>query len=103
MKVYFHQAQLWKTKETLDIIYFIHSLLEKSMLRLLPLFIGSACYSANKSPPIISSVDNDGDGYTQEEDCDDQNPAVFYGAEEICDGLDNNCDDIIDNDLLLQV
>lgn len=30
-------------------------------------------------------------------DCNDGNPTVYPGAEEIsCDGLDNNCDDIID-------
>ena len=37
-------------------------------------------------------ADNDGDGYTAENDCDDTMPSVNPGAEEICnDFLDNNC------------
>lgn len=31
-------------------------------------------------------------------DCDDSNPAVNPGADEVCDGLDNNCDDRVDED-----
>ena len=35
----------------------------------------------------------DGDGvYPCNGDCDDSNPARFTDADEICDGLDNNCD-----------
>jgi len=29
-------------------------------------------------------------------DCDDRNPTVFYKAPELCDGLDNDCDNITD-------
>lgn len=37
-------------------------------------------------------LDNDGDGYTQDVDCNDNNPAINPAAEEICgDGIDNNC------------
>ena len=57
--------------------------------------------------------DGDGDGYgdpgsptaacqpgsglvANSEDCDDSEPASFPGAEEVCDGLDNDCDGLGD-------
>ena len=30
-------------------------------------------------------------------DCDDDNPAVFPGVTDNCDGIDNDCDGVIDN------
>ena len=45
------------------------------------------------------AVDNDGDGVTAETDCDDNNPAIYPGAVEQCDELDNNCDGNIDEDV----
>jgi len=42
--------------------------------------------------------DNDGDGFFGEEDCDDLDPLSFPGADERCDGKDNDCDRAIDED-----
>ncbi len=41
-------------------------------------------------------VDLDGDGYDSTVDCNDDNANVYPGAEEICDGIDNNCNGQID-------
>jgi len=41
--------------------------------------------------------DRDGDGYLSYEDCDDNNLTVHPGAEERCDGLDNDCNGKIDD------
>jgi hypothetical protein len=42
-------------------------------------------------------VDADGDGVTEMDgDCDDNDPNVFPGNEEDCNGADDNCNDVID-------
>lgn len=59
---------------------------------------------------VAACTNNDGDGYSLEgggnccgatpcgsaPDCDDDNPYVYPGGTETCDGYDNNCNSIID-------
>ncbi|MEL6343765.1 MAG: MopE-related protein [Myxococcota bacterium] len=51
-----------------------------------------ACPGGNTDPVL----DADGDGYLGS-DCDDNDAAVFPGATEVCDGVDNDCDGEIDD------
>lgn len=41
--------------------------------------------------------DADGDGYNALNDCDDLNATVHPGATDVCDGVDQDCDGIIDD------
>lgn len=40
--------------------------------------------------------DVDGDGWGAADDCDDNNPEVRPDAEEVCNGLDDDCDGLVD-------
>ncbi len=46
----------------------------------------------------VPPADVDGDGYTSDVDCDDNNWQVHPGAIEACDGFDNDCDGTVDED-----
>ena len=44
--------------------------------------------------------DNDGDGYDSDEDCNDADSTINPGVtSDTCDGIDNDCDGLIDQDL----
>jgi hypothetical protein len=46
----------------------------------------------------IETYDADGDGFGEDCDCDDGDWLVFPGGTEVCgDGVDNDCDGIVDN------
>ena len=44
-------------------------------------------------------VDGDGDGFDSESDCNDQDASISPNANELCDGIDNNCDGEIDENV----
>jgi large repetitive protein len=47
---------------------------------------------------VISDLD--GDGYLSDEDCDDNNALINPSADELCDGVDNNCNGEVDEEVL---
>ncbi|MEC7985497.1 MAG: MopE-related protein [Myxococcota bacterium] len=68
-------------------------------MRLLFLSALFACQSTEKDTEPNEEnivVDQDGDGYTAEEDCDDSSEFIHPGMEETCDGIDNNCNGTAD-------
>jgi len=75
-----------------------------------PMFLASialgACVNEGKvertdtAQASADDLDADGDGYSAAEDCDDDDAAVNPGAIEVCDGVDNDCDDAVDEGVL---
>ena len=45
-------------------------------------------------------ADQDGDGYSSLDDCNDHNVTIYAGAPELCDGLDNNCNGLVDDNII---
>ncbi|MCB9762961.1 MAG: hypothetical protein H6739_24380 [Alphaproteobacteria bacterium] len=60
------------------------------------------CDAGNKDDDSASddsaAEDADGDGVTAAQDCDDHDAAVHPDAQEVCDGVDNDCDGTVDVD-----
>ncbi|HEU0050462.1 MAG TPA: putative metal-binding motif-containing protein, partial [Patescibacteria group bacterium] len=46
----------------------------------------------------LKKIDQDGDGAPIDIDCDDQDPRRAPGFPELCDGIDNDCDGLEDED-----
>ena len=80
---------------TAPLLVFAATLLPGSLL---------GCRSSDKDEGEIgyeALTDADGDGfYAEQDDCDDDEAAAYPGAEEVCDGIDNDCDGDADEGLL---
>lgn len=59
----------------------------------------NGCYENCEQLFFICSgtTDLDGDGWSTPQDCDDTNPTIHPFAPEICDGLDNDCNGLVDD------
>ena len=58
----------------------------------------AACSGSDDS--TADPVDLDGDGFTADEDCDDDNAQAAPDLEEVCDNIDNDCDGSVDEGLM---
>jgi hypothetical protein len=72
------------------------------MTRLLPaLLLLSSCLPEFPKRDFVAdpTADHDGDGFTElDGDCDDAEALAYPGADEVCDGIDNDCDGDADED-----
>ncbi|MDH5324026.1 MAG: MopE-related protein [Gammaproteobacteria bacterium] len=64
--------------------------------------LGQIVFCSRESAPSEATLaDHDKDGVSAPQDCDDNNKAVRPGAVELCDGIDNNCNGQVDENVAL--
>jgi hypothetical protein len=83
----------------------IQSMLEHRAPPLLALLLLAACGggpsdTADTGELDARWVDGDGDGFVADQDCDDEDPTSYPGGTEYCDGADNDCDGVADDNAM---
>jgi hypothetical protein len=63
-------------------------------MRFLSILLAALALAAE--PAAAGCSDCDGDGVERWRDCDDADASIFPGAGETCDGIDNDCDGLVD-------
>ena len=58
----------------------------------------SGCRYGRCLEPWEADVDRDGDGYGRDRDCDDGSAYRSPAATEVCNGIDDDCDGVVDED-----
>ncbi|MCB9777734.1 MAG: FG-GAP repeat protein [Alphaproteobacteria bacterium] len=72
-----------------------------SMLPVSSLLLGlvlTACGDKDPGTGKDLGEDADGDGWPAETDCNDADASIFPGADELCNDIDDDCDDLVDEE-----
>ena len=83
--------------------------MHRTVMPFVVVFLASACdpaettESSTTTEPTTTTtpstaIDQDGDGVDASLDCDDTDALRYPGAIEVCDGIDNDCNDVVDDD-----
>ena len=74
-----------------------------------PMLLAFACRNEIKMPVVVEEetetvlLDSDGDGFFEDEDCDDSDSSIYPNAPELCDGVDNNCNQEVDEGVTVEL
>ena len=61
--------------------------------------VNYSCNILSSIPDERCNVDSDNDGHSLPNDCNDENPSINPEAVEVCNGVDDNCNEEIDENL----